>query len=331
MTGPAFLVAAVVIFGAANAVIRRMSEIGASHLVDGRNPISFCNVLFVGNLCALLLLMHLYHRQWTFAAIRDLSSGQFWAMLTVASLGTALAPALVFSALSVTSVHSVVLISRIEPPLILALSVILLNERVNRYVIGGAALSFAGVLLSIMLQPRAPEEGSMGLGNGEFWTATAAIALALSTIISKISLRDIPVGFFSIFRTMLGTIVFFLLAVALFGPHHFADVGSPFLWRWIVFYSAGIIVAGQLFWYTGLRGSTASQVSLASTLNPIAGFVAAFLVLGERPTMGHLVGGGVILAGMLLNHIGLRRLTDGSTDAVVDAKAAADTLGFKGV
>ena len=37
VSGSAFLLAAVLIFGAANAVVRKLSEIGAQHLVDGRN------------------------------------------------------------------------------------------------------------------------------------------------------------------------------------------------------------------------------------------------------------------------------------------------------
>jgi drug/metabolite transporter (DMT)-like permease len=331
LTGPAFLFLAVLIFGAANAVIRKLTEIGAAHLIDGRNPISFCNVLFVGNFCALILLLHLYQADWKLSALRKLNTQQFWAMATVACLGTALAPALVFSALAVTPVNTVVLISRIEPPLILALSVILLDERVNRWIVGGAALSFLGVLMTILLQPRGAGEAAMGLGNGEFWTALAAIALALSTIISKTSLREIPVGVFSIIRMLVGTIVFFVLAAVLFGPGHFVDVGSPFLWRWIVLYAAGIVVAGQLLWYNGLRRGTASEVSLASTLTPIAGFAAAFLILGEAPTRAQWAGGLLILVGMGLNHWGLRMLVSEKPNGRPDGKALADTLGFKGV
>ena len=46
ISGRAYLLAAIAIFGAANAVTRKITEIGAANLIDGRNPISFCNVLF---------------------------------------------------------------------------------------------------------------------------------------------------------------------------------------------------------------------------------------------------------------------------------------------
>ena len=330
-TGPLLLLLAVLIFGASNAVIRKLTELGSQQLIDGRNPISFCNVLFVGNFCALIVLMHIYYREWSLAGLWRLSTEQKLAMVTVATLGTAIAPALIFIALGQTPVNTVVLISRIEPPLILALSVILLNERVNGWVVAGAPMSFVGVLLTIALQPHGPNDPMMGIGTGEFYTALAAIALAVSTIISKISLKRIPLGIFSVFRMMLGTVVFFVIAAALFTPRHFSEIGAPFLWRWIVLYSVVIIVAGQLLWFNGLRRSTAREVSLASTLNPVAGFMAAFLILGEQPTQAQIIGGGVILLGMLLNHLGLRQLTAAEPALAPDDRTLPDSLGFRGV
>lgn len=331
MLGLVALVAAVSIFGASNAVVRKLSDLGGQALVNGHNPISFCNVLFVGNLCALGLLTILYGRELRPDVLDRLSSQHWTAMTAVAMLGTALAPALVFSALSVTSVNNVVLISRIEPPLILALSVILLDEKVNAWIVGGAGLSFLGVLLTVALQSRAAGQGVMALGNGEFWTAIAAIALALSTIISKVSLKHVPLGVFGIYRMAVGTAVFFVLAIVLFGPAHFADVGAPVLWRWMLLYSAGIVVAGQLLWYYGLRGSAAREVSLASTLNPVAGLLAAFLILGDKPTWAQYLGGATILAGMALNHYGLRQLSETGEDMPLDGKVLDDSLGFKGL
>ena len=61
--GNAYLLLAVTIFGAAGAVTQRIIDLGAEHTLSGRNPISFCNLLFVGNLCALMLLIPLYRQQ----------------------------------------------------------------------------------------------------------------------------------------------------------------------------------------------------------------------------------------------------------------------------
>ena len=87
---------AVVIFAASSAVARLLHDIGLANPMDGRNPISFCNVLFVGNLCAALTLLAFYRRSWTMQALRGLSRGDWISLAIVAPLSSALAPALIF-------------------------------------------------------------------------------------------------------------------------------------------------------------------------------------------------------------------------------------------
>ncbi|GAB4370072.1 MAG: DMT family transporter [Elainellaceae cyanobacterium] len=326
---------AILIFGAANAVTRKLTELGAQHLIDGRNPISFCNVLFVGNLCALALLGVIYHRQWQLHLLRQVTWKQWLALIAVAILGAAIGPTLIFTALSLTMVNNVILIGQIEPPLILALSVWLLRERVNTWVIGGAIVSFVGVALTILLQPPEGDRVAMGMGVeiglGELLTAIAAVSLAISTVISKVGLRQIPLGFFSSFRTLIGTIGFFVTAIVLYTPSHFMDVTAPILWQWMLLYSAVIVVGGQLCWFSGLKRSTAGEVSLASAFNPIAGIIAAYLILGEVPTVAQYIGGSVILCGIALNQVGVHRL-----NATVPVQQPMDkemnaAVGFKGI
>ena len=86
-------------------------------------------------------------------------------------LSGALAPALTFIALNLTAVNNVVLIGRIESHLILALSILILGDRVNLWVIAGAIVSFVGVALTIVLQAPTADMMDMGgltIGKGEF-------------------------------------------------------------------------------------------------------------------------------------------------------------------
>ncbi len=59
--GRIYLWIAILIFAAAASVVARLVEIGQAHLIDGRNPISFCNLLFAGNLVAALTLFGIEH------------------------------------------------------------------------------------------------------------------------------------------------------------------------------------------------------------------------------------------------------------------------------
>ena len=73
-------------------------------------------------------------------------------MAAVALLSGALAPGVIFEALSRTMVNNVVLVGRIEPPLTLALSIWFLGERTNGWEIVGAIVSFVGVVVTVVLQ-----------------------------------------------------------------------------------------------------------------------------------------------------------------------------------
>ncbi len=71
--GRMYLLIAIIIFSASNSVTRKLTDLGMQKLIDGRNPISFCNVLFVGNICALVLLFFFYRKQWNIQSFKQLS------------------------------------------------------------------------------------------------------------------------------------------------------------------------------------------------------------------------------------------------------------------
>ncbi len=326
------------IFGASSAVTRKLTEIGAQHFIGNRNPISLCNVLFVGNLCALILLILIYGRQWNKATLKQLSRKDWVSLTAVAILSGALAPGLIFQALALTEVNNVILVGRLEPPLTLALSVWLLRERVNIWEFLGAIAAFVGVILTIILQPSTEtmmNMGGFGLGIGELLAAAASVAIAASTIISKKHLSQIPLGIHSIFRTALGTVIFFFLALVLYGRDHFADVLSPFLWQWMFLYGGLIVVLGQSFWVKGLKTSTVSTASLISSFGPIVGIIAAYLILGEVPTRPQYIGGSLILVGIFLSQVGTRRQTSSIASGKVNSTPAQQQvetgMGFKGI
>ena len=325
--GRGYLLIAVLIAAASGAVTQRITELGAENLIDGRNPISFCNVLFVGNLCALVALVAIYGKEWNPTALSRLKFFDWLSLIVVAALSGALAPAMFFFALERTAVNNVVLIGRIEPPLTLALSILILRSRVNSQIVIGAVLAFIGVVLTIVLQPIDSNAVSMGgftIGQGELMTAVGAISLAIANLISKIKLDNIPLGIFTIFRTAVGTIIFFSLTTKVYGIGHFTDVFAPILWQWMIIYSAVIVVGGQLAWFKGLKDTEAADVSLANSIGPVAGIIFAFLILGDVPNLAQYVGGSVIIIGIIFSQLG----TTKQRNSVAEMDKQVD--GFKG-
>ena len=93
-------------------------------------------------------------------------------------------------------------------------------------------------------------------------------------------------------------------------------------------YGAVIVVAGQLTWYAGLKTATAGEVSLANSFNPVAGILAAYLILGEVPTFAQYIGGAVIIGGIILNQVGVMRSEVKTKPSVAETEMSG---GFKGV
>jgi drug/metabolite transporter (DMT)-like permease len=334
--GQVYLWVATILFAASNSVAQKLTDIGTQHLIDGRNPISPCNVLFVSNLCALGVLIPFFRKQLNRATVQSISRQDWSILLGVSVLSGAIAPALIFTALSQTSVSSVILVGRIEPPLILALSVWLLHSCLNRWEIVGTLVSFVGVVFTIALQQ--PAAGSMPMGfipsgNGELLTILGTIAAAIATVISKAKLGRVPLGLYTLVRLIVGTVVFFVLAIVLYGAEHFRDVTAPVLWQWMVVYGVVIVAIGQICWFRGLRVSTTSEAALVNSFNPVAGIAAAYFILGEQPLFAHYVGGSIILLGLLLNQIGIWRKTASKScaftlNAIQQMEAS---VGFKGI
>jgi drug/metabolite transporter (DMT)-like permease len=303
---PMYLGIAVLIFAASNSLTRKIVEIGQAHAINGRNPISLCNVLFVGNICALGLMTLIFYKDWKPNTLKALTRKD-WISLTITGiLSGAIAPALIFAALEKTNVTNIVLIGRIEPILTLVLGVWLLGARVDFWASTSSVISFAGVIVTAFLGSSGQTMTMAGfqIGTGEIFVAIAAIIGSISTVIGKLQLQSIPLGIFTIYRNILGTVIFFLLANLLYGPNHFAEALSPFLWQWMIVYAAIIVVTGQLCWLAGLKNATTTELNLASLVNPIAAIVMAYLILGEAPTLAQYLGGSLLLVGMILAFIG---------------------------
>ena len=322
---------AILIFAAANSVIRRLTELGAVNLVDGRNAISFCNVLFVGNVCALFGLLAVHYKHWNRTQLAALTRSDWLSLVVLALLSSALAPALTFVALERTTVTNVILLGRVEPPLLLVLSALILKERIDKWTALGAGLSLAGVVLMLVLGGSA---GDLMIGPGEAYAAFGAATLAVSTVLSKTRLHRIPLGIFTVFRTGLGVIIFFWVATYLYGVEHFQDALSPFLWQWMVVYGLVIVVGGQLCWFGGLKATSGTDVSLATSCSPIAGVAFALLLLGEQPGLPQIVGGLVILLGVAVAQVGPRVQSWSGVRAEPTETLEADRdsrVGFRGV
>ncbi len=301
--GQVYLWLAVPILASSSSVIRKLTEIGAQHVMDGHNPISFCNVLFAGNLCALGVMIVFYRKQLTRSEFKKVTRSEWKVLVLSAMLSGALIPSMIFLALATAPVNSIILLARIELPIVLISSIVLLKEQFTRNQIIGAIIVLVGVLIAVLGNGSLSSTTSLSLGKGEILTIISSILIAISSLLNKKYLSQISLGIAHIFRLGVGTLFFFIVANLLYGPGHFGDVFSPFLWQWMAVYGGIIIVIGQSLWAKGFRETPVSVSAIVSCFSPIAGMVFAYWILAELPSFGQLLGSIVLLSGLLISQI----------------------------
>jgi drug/metabolite transporter (DMT)-like permease len=303
--GQVYLWLAVPILSASSSVVRKLTEVGAMQSINGHNPISFCNVLFAGNLCALTVLLAVYRDQLTIAEFKRVTKVEWRALMISALLSGAIIPTIIFQALALAPVNNIVLLARIELPIVLIASIVILKERFQQRQVIGAVVVAIGILIAVLGHGSsggvATATSAFSLGSGEILTIISSILISISVLLNKKYLSHLPLGLVHVFRLAVGTLVFFVVANLRYGPQHFGEIFSPFLWKWMLVYGGIVIVIGQSLWARGFQATPVSVSAIVACFNPVAGMVFAYWILAEVPTMGQLWGGGIVLLGLLLS------------------------------
>ncbi len=303
--GAALVWLAVIVYASANSVVSVLADIGREHPIMGRNAITLCNLLFLGSLLSLIPMVFMFHKDWTRENLRKLTRKDWGVLSLSALLSSAVTPALFFIALDYTTVTNVVLIGRIEPPLFLLTAFLILGEKLDPWAFAAGLIALGGALVMLVLNGAG---AGFEFGKGEVATVFATLSFIASTIVSRVGLTGIPLGIFSIYRTVVGTIIYYFLAMYLYGALHFQDIFASIVWKWVWVYAVLVIIIGQFSWTLGLKYARSGDISLATSFSPVAALVIAMVLLGEDPGPGLVPGGAVILLGIGIGQFGrLRR------------------------
>jgi drug/metabolite transporter (DMT)-like permease len=69
-------------------------------------------------------------------------------------------------------------------------------------------------------------------------------------------------------------------------------------WLTVVFWGAGTMGLGSVLWFSGLRRLTGVTASGFMAVMPVSALLLSYLLLGEAFSWWHLIGMGVVLAGL---------------------------------
>jgi drug/metabolite transporter (DMT)-like permease len=220
-----------------------------------------------------------------------------FALMGLGMLGNGLYQIFFVEGISRTNVGNAALIVAAAPAFIAIVSRLGGVERVHRRVLGGIALSLAGVALVVFGSARSPQGDATLFGTllvfaGTLcWTAFTVLLQPYARRIDAIQLSSF---------TMLGGCIPMLIATpkALLATD-WSKIGLP---AWAAIFYASVISMGvaYLFWYRGLRVLGATRTAVYGNLQPVIAIAVAWIFLGEPPTAWQGIGTATIMTGLFL-------------------------------
>ena len=194
-------------------------------------------------------------------------------------------------------VTNLLLLTRIEAVAYSVLGALLFKDSISKMNWIGLVIITLGTLGLALLQGGGKFTPGDGLG------MLAGILYAVGSSMGRRILRHTTISAFIFSRNLLGGIIFFWLAIILYGSDHFADAFSVDLWLVMTVYAALVVVLGQITWFRAVTSLSSGVVSAWSALTPVLGILFAYLLLHEVPNMTQWTAVAIILGGMAIAQI----------------------------
>lgn len=257
---------------------------------------------------------------WEVALVRFTLTGLFYAalvaqqrpsiprrdLLGLAALGFVAIPlnqGLFLYGMALTTPGHGALLYALSPIFVFLLASWRLGERASLPKLAGIATAFLGVLVVLL------GRGALGLQaardglTGDLLILLAVVAWAIFAVGGKVYAARYGV------RTMTGVAVGFGSLVYLPFGLFLSDLSafrrlSPAGWGAIAYLVALTSIVAYLMYYWAMKKTDASRVAIWSNLQPVLTAALAWAIYGEPITPSFLMGGGMVLAGVVLTERG---------------------------
>lgn len=238
---------------------------------------------------------------WTGSRLPRLSGRDWLILVTQAGAGSVGYTTLLISGLSLTSAANAGVIIGTLPVVSAAISILVLGERPQRFLLLAIGLAAAGVF-SIVFSPAA---GSGSLA-GDMLIFGAVICEGLFILLNKRLGTAIPPLTQSSLMTAIGFVV---AGVPALFEHHDIGIASQSALLAVVYYALVPTVGGFILWYAGAERVSGAEASLFTAVAPATAVIFAFLVLGEAIGPNQILGIACVLAAVIgLGLASLRRV-----------------------
>jgi drug/metabolite transporter (DMT)-like permease len=282
----ALLLAAAVLLWAGNWVIGRMIRLDAppGGITFARWAIAAC-VLLAFNAASVRRHWPLIVRSWPILLLLALTASVFQHLPVYIGLRT-------------TTATTASLLNATTPIFILLMGGVLLGERLASTVVVGVVVALAGaVWITTRGQPGSVVHWAMEAG--DLWILLATLSWATYTVLLRWRPAGLPPLTFLSAVAALGALVSLPVAGVEYA------LGERFIWSLplagsLLYIGLGATVLGYICWNRGVEVLGASRAGPFMYLMPVYTPLMGWMFLDERVEVFHLVGIGLIFAGILL-------------------------------
>ncbi|NLD05332.1 MAG: DMT family transporter [Synergistaceae bacterium] len=230
------------------------------------------------------------------------SKQELWPMLIMSFQGIFLVLGLQNFAMKTASASTANWIIICSPAFVTLLGWIFLKEKISHLGFMGLFISALGVIVVLRLGSTNAIKTSGSFGTiGDLLILFSSLNWSIFLVFSKKVLKDDLPYSFVLFWEMFFAFIYATAAVLLMGCD-ISVIGSfsPRTWTALAFLGAGASAAAYFCWFHGLSVLPVSRIIAFQFLQPFAGAIIAYLLLGERFTLWLFVGGIAIMYGVYL-------------------------------
>ena len=278
-------------------------------------PLSFNALRFT--LASVVMLIVAFLSRTSF----KLAPGDGWRLFLLGLLGNTCYQSLFITGMAHTRAGNAALILATTPLFTAILGRIRKHEYFTGRGVAGLLLAFAGIVLIVV-----SGRGKISLGEtvlGDSLLLASTVCWSLYTVGSKELVH--------IYGSMKATTIMmtsgtpFLLLIC--APSLLRQDWSrvrPVAWAGLVYSGLFAIALAYLIWSVGVRKIGSTRTAIYSNITPIVALLVAWPALGESPTVGQIVGGFVIFAGIYLVRHGMNAIAPAES---IEEELEGATLG----
>jgi drug/metabolite transporter (DMT)-like permease len=219
-------------------------------------------------------------------------------LMLLGVLGHGVYQGLFINGLALTRAGTAALVVAASPAVIAIVGQAYGVERIERRAVLGIGLSFVGIAIVVLGSSQgATEGGSQVLG--DLLILVSVVAWAFYTTFMRDYTKRIEGVQIAGWTLLGGTLPVLLVASPALTRTNWHAI-TPLTWGAVVYSGVGAIGVAYLFWYRGVRVIGSTRTAMFAQLQPMIALLAAWPLLGERPTVWQVAGSVAVMGGLLL-------------------------------